>query len=40
MNAVDKANIDGLLVAGEDMWQEQKVDAIKMLREMCDEKFG
>lgn len=40
MNAVDEENIKGLLLAGEKMWQDQKEDAQKMLRELCDERFG
>lgn len=40
MNAVDKENIKNLLLAGEKMWNDQKNDAMKMIREICDEKFG
>lgn len=40
MNAVDKENIKNLLLAGEKMWNDQKADGMKMIREICDEKFG
>jgi len=40
MDKVDKASIDALVAAGNQMWEENKDAAEQIIREICDEKFG
>mmetsp|Transcript_31207 Transcript_31207/g.47789 ORF Transcript_31207/g.47789 Transcript_31207/m.47789 type:complete len:93 (-) Transcript_31207:35-313(-) len=40
MDKVDKASIDGLIADGNKMWEQNKEAGEKIIRDMCDEKFG
>lgn len=38
-NGVDKANVDGLIKAGDEMYQNEKESVEALIRLICDEKF-
>lgn len=40
MDKVDEKSIELLLNAGDKMWQENKRMVKRMIRKICDEKFG
>jgi hypothetical protein len=40
MDSVEQENIDGLMAAGDEMWENNKEAAKKMIEQICDEKFG
>lgn len=40
MDSVEEENIKGLMAAGDQMWEENKEAAKKMIEQICDEKFG
>ena len=40
MDSVDEENIKGLMAAGDQMWNDNKAAAKKMIEQICDEKFG
>ena len=40
MDKVDKASIDLLLNAGDQMWSENKDEVQQMIREICDDRFS
>ena len=40
MDKVDEASIKLLLDAGNQMWEENKEEVQKMIREICDDRFS
>lgn len=40
MDSVDEENINGLMAAGDEMWNDNKEAAQEMIRQICDERFG
>jgi len=39
-NGVDKANVDGLIKAGDDMYEKDKSEVEALIASICDERFG
>ena len=38
--SISKQDLDGLIALGDKLWQDNRTQAEKIIRHICDEKFG